>query len=441
MSTNDNTQTSPAVIVLPDPTVKPVINVEARVMHIDAHLDEAFADKVAEWHGTNRLLEFKKAKLRPVGENPSLSQEQCDRSGLVLFGCGYSRYDDHTPTGRKPDCSSTKLVIEDLEVTEEATLKIGREVHWCDINPGVTSTQLANLIKSFHRHFPASTHLMLKWAGEAFEALRYQLGMPFVGEGSEYGARTYLQGLIKAGWYTEKACNTKRIEKLLKTSAENATLHTSERTYYTELDFIVRAMQRSGKTHAQVYEWIRVAFDCLTKDEILFEQALDELREHKNKYTVSTKPDADGSKKFLRFCLLRTDNPMALAAANFARQQIIILRNGRGQVQIFIDKKAGFNLDVIIGMMRWMESSEAMRRQISFHDMCTTEGSMTCASHLHYNRRNGQILNGTTTHPNVPATSLAPQTIIEIVLDAFHPLNISRWMKDHGVNKKTPITK
>lgn len=414
------------------------ITAKIRVMHIDAHQDEAFADKAVLWHGTTRYPGFAEAKLRPVGENPTWTQEQCDASGYVLFGCGLGRYDDHSPTGRKPNCSSTKLVLDDLEVTEEATLKIGREVHWCDNNPGVTNTQLANLVKSFHRHFPARTELLLKWTGEAFDALRNQLSMPFVGEGQEYSAGKYFKGMLDAGWYKDKACNTKRIEKMLETSAKNATMHTSDRTFYTELDFIVRAMQRSGKTHKQVYDWITTAFNCLTKDEVLFGQALEGLRERKNKYMVPFK-DETGT-HHLRFCMLHTDNPMSLAAANFARQQIIALRNSRGQVQIFIEKRTGFNLDVVIGMMRWMESSDQMRKAIGFRDMCGTDGSMACASHLHYNRAIGQILNGTPTHPNVPATALASQMIIEIIQDAFHPLHISRWLQKHGVTKRKKVS-
>lgn len=438
---NMNTVNEETLTLQHPQTTKKIIETKYRVMHIDAHLDEAFADKVACWHGSTRLPGFTKAKLRPVGENPSLTEDQCDKSGMILFGCGYGRYDDHTPTDRKIDSSSTSLVIDDLEVTESATLKIGREVHWCDVNPGVTSTQLANLVKSFHRHFPASTHLMIEWVGTAFDALREQLSMPFVGEGTEYSALMYFDGLIKSKWFPSKEENTPRIRKLLTVSAKNSTIHSQDRTYYTELDFIVRAMQRTGKSHAEVYDWVKTAFICLTKDEILFGQALEEIRKDKNKYTVPIKPE-NGERPYLRFCMLHTDNPMAKAAANFARQQIVVIRNSREQVQIFIDKKSGFNLDMVVGMMRWMETPSEIRRQIDFEDMCITNGSMACAPHLYYDRKVGQILNGTPTHPNVPSSGLASQTIIDIILRAFHPSHTSRWMYDHSLrNKETLVAK
>ena len=326
-------------------------------------------------------------------------------------------------------------MLDYLEVTEEATLKIGKEAHWCDNNPGVSSTQLANIIKSFHRPFPAKTDLMLKWAGEAFDALRYQLNMPFVGEGGEYTVLTYFQAMVEKGWYKDRACNTGRIVRLLETSIKNSKANSSERTYYTELNFIVQAMQRSGRTHAHVYEWLTTAFNCMTKDEVLFNEALKEVGEKRSRYTVSIKP-ANGEHPYLRMCFLHTDNPMALAAANFARQQIVVLRNTQNQVQIFIDKRSGHNLDVVIGMMRWMEASPEMREQISFHDMCGTSGNMACAQHIHYKPEAGQILNGSPTHPDVPATKLASQTIVDIVCQAFHPVLISRWMRDHSVRKK-----
>lgn len=406
------------------------------VTHTDAHADEAYGIYIARRYGEARLPGIKTAKVAFVLDGPFLSQAEYDEKGMATFGCGGSRYDEHCTTGRLPDSSCTKLVLEDLEVTDRAALMLGKEIDWCDRNRFVSPTQFAALVKSYHRHETGKTSEMFEWASKAFDAIIHRLNLPFVtDEKAELGIVQYFDGLLSAGWFKDNKLEAKKVRKLLERSAVNTARMNADRTYYTEADYIVRAMQRAGVDHKAVYDWVTKMAVPLIKDQELITAAVGLIAQKRNRFTAPAKNHPTGN---VRICVLQTENQMALyTAMHIAHQEVVVLRNKVGQVKIFLDQSTGLNLDLVMGMIRWMETPVDKRDKLNFNELCRTPGSMECAPHFYYNREAGQILNGSNSHQGVLPTALALKAIEIILFHGFHPSLTGKWMRDNGVLKKS----
>ncbi len=416
--------------------VKP-IEANFRIMHVAAHADEGFADWVIRKYGRESFPGIEVAPLKLVEDSPVLTESEADEKGFIMFGTGGGRFDEHRKNGRLKDSSCTKLVVDYLKIADKATLALAKEIHWCDSNGRVSNTQLSELIKSAHRNMPAGTELVLKWLDQAFDVLHEQLSMNFSQGKGEFSALDYFVALTNAGRYANKEIQS-HVSNLFIKSAKNSHAPNIDRTFLTEIDFVVRAMQRVGKESGFIYQWLQFAIERLWADQVLFNKALNEVSEKRNRHPVWAKsPTHQGN---LWFTMVRTDNAMALRASNFLRQQITVIRNGKGQVQIFLDQKTGLNLDIVMGMIRFIETPVERRSLLNWHEICTTPGNHPSAPNWNYNREVGQIFNGSSTHPGVPPTPLMSKMIVAIIKSAFHPDLIARWKKNYGVVEK-PVTK
>lgn len=408
------------------------ITVNILLAHTNAHPDEAFGIWCGRKHGMKHFPGIDTAVMKSVDKSPELTDAEYDAKGILPFGCGMGRFDDHCATGRLPNTSTAMLVMRYLGVTDKATLAIGNEVHWCDTNAGVLNTQLAELVKAAYRTMPGKDGIIMPIMMKVFEALYEQLTMNYSEGRSEHGALNYFESYVKSGIFKDPA-HQKRVRTMLQKSAEAKNKPGSGRTFYTDLDFIVRAMQRTGVPQADIGEFMRFAFTTLEADLIMFDKALEGVDKEKNQFTAPAKSgQREGN---LQCVMVHTDNRMTLRAANWRHKQLTVIRNSKGQVQIFIDRKTGLTLDTVMAMIRWMETPVHERTKLNWHDLATTSGSHPTAPHWYYNREHAQIFNGSDTHPGEKATELASQAFIEINRHAFHPANINKWQFMHGVKK------
>ena len=256
---------------------------------------------------------------------------------------------------------------------------------------------------------------MLKQVKVALDAIHTRLTMKYATGPSELGIKDFFVTAVKNKVFPNKEV-IERVRQLLDRSLERQT------ESVTELDYIVRALQRCSVTANDTYEWARFAFDALKHDQELFQEALEIVGQRKNMLENVQVGD-----RMMTVTLVHTDNPMALRASNYRRRPLTLIRNSRGQVQIIADPKKNLRLDTLMAMIRWMETPENERARLDWSDLTTKDGIHPTAPNWFYNRSKGQIFNGSQTHPGVKATEIHSQNFIEMIRHAFCGRGIGIW--------------
>lgn len=425
----------------PDPankTPKTVIPIKnAVILHTSPDFDAYGGYYFAQRFGTAHFPGVDEAPMKFVDKSPQMADSQYDAAGVLPFDTGYGRFDHHRPNGRIPDSSTVKLVCEYMGVTDQAMLSIAEEIHWGDNNRGVTDTQIGGLIKSANRNSPSSrVTVYSEFVVPALDAIHKQLSWNFSSTNSEASALAFLEGMIQSGWIkTEKL--QERMRRMFKASGERSEgagqTGDSERTFLTEIDFIVRCFQRNGVEQKDIFTWLRTPVNMIKADEALFEKALDEVRGNPNKLSIDARmPDGD---ERIWGSFIRSDNPMILRAANFCQQDVVAIRNKRNQTQIMLSHKTGLTLDSLTAMIRWLEAPQDARQTLEWNDLMK-DGIHEAAPNWYYERKRGQLFNGSLTHPGMKPTSIGAQGIVDAMNHAFHPKRIARWQSDRKITSK-----
>jgi hypothetical protein len=411
-----------------------------RILHASADLDAYGGDWILLKHGADHFPGYADAPLKFVDQSPQLTDAQYDAAGVLPIDTGRQRFDHHRAEGRLPDSSAVKLVCEYVGVSDPATLAIAEEIHYGDNNPGISNTQLGGLVKSANHSLKRGGLEIAKWLYQALDVLHSQLTMHFLeGEGEKSGL-TYFEAMVEGNWFKKDTQYVPHIRKLLnasiKWSSNPGSTPDSDRTYYTELDFIIRAMQRNGKGDEEICLWLDKTIRFLIADQVLFEKALKVVAENRNKRSVRALFDSGvGS---IAYCMLHTDNPMSLSAANFSEFDLTGIRNHKGQVQIFLQRKTRLSLDTLVAMIRSMDADPATRAKLDWQDLMK-DGIHPAAPNWHYDRKTKRLFNGSNTHPGVPPTQLESRDIAEAMINAFHPEQIERWMTAHKITVPTNV--
>lgn len=127
----------------------------------------------------------------------------------------------------------------------------------------------------------------------------------------------------------------------------------------------------------------------------------------------------------IKLAIARSDNP---EASKFARSEagggadIVIQHQTRGNTQVFINRKSGKGIISLRDLAR-MVRIEEQKLKGSFlvrdWNLLAVEGKIEGAEEWYYHPEGEMLLNGSLTAPNVPATKISLERLIELTRIAF----------------------
>ncbi|MBI5134469.1 MAG: hypothetical protein HZA81_03750 [Candidatus Taylorbacteria bacterium] len=387
--------------------VEPIVAVYA---HNRADNDEMLGTWQFDRFGAEAFPGVKNAKLVFLAEKLETTYPNriyIGLGGTVKNPQGYV-FDEHTPQGRLQGTCAALLVAQRLRVLGKPGMKeLLEETLWCDTQPKVGHTQLANLIKIMHRvkggGDQEATYL---WASAAYDAIVF--------------GRTDERFDLEAAWkdyslhrgYNKAHNSTQKVSRYIRGSVA----HKGERV--TELAAIASKMRSPVRER-----WLKEAFRALYLDEVLHMKALAEMKEK----PVAVEIDVDSAKA--RAFFIESDNEYAGKAAKSSIEgpwAIVAIRSSSGQYQVVSNPNGGPSLEDFATMVRMAEHKARTGRKASIVE-AMGNGTKECSPewHLAFERL---LLSGSFAHPY--NRSLLPMSaIIDIAKSAFSGNGQAEWIE------------
>ncbi len=401
------------------------------IVHERPHWDEIVGVWLAQTYGGGKYVGLDKAAIRFVEEDPLGGDNRFDSEGLYPIGTGKGRCDDKGPDGkRKAGKCSALLVAEDLgvEKNQELILLLEETLH-CDTQKGVRLTQLAEALKLIMLKFgTAGQEFFLQHSLTVVGAIVAQCANRYTAGRGEKGALDFFEGFVRNGRFTDQ-----RIIGFMRKQLQIGAAHTES---VTEIDFVLRAMQRNGTSLKDTTEFARFIL-----------QHVYQVQEHIRDLSQVIKPDnkthrGQNSREFVttglfddcerpvRFIIVDSDDPFAHRATSYLRYDVHVIRQSTGNVQVFANTSKGVKLHVVAAMIRWLELPSDQKT--GFLDELEDAGIIEGVSHWYYFVEAQMLFNGSQTHTGVRPTELAGQAIVDVLRHAFHPREIGKWKALHG---------
>lgn len=419
------------------------IPINTILIHTEPHLDEIEALRRLRTYGNNFFPGIEKATLRFTQGLDPRPDSSFDSAGILPVGCGHTRFDEHRDgIDRLPNECATTLVDKHLGLGTDLTLKkISEEVLRCDCKRGVKNTELAEVIKVGNRRLKNNGvnigEFVVKWATVALQAIHNQLCFNFAAVTGEKSLLKLFEELKKSGRFpNEKACAS--LEKQVRVSMER------KGQSITELAFVIECLYRTNTVPAgEIVDWVRFPLDHIYDDQVAFWEAVEECKSKGSWFQVRTL--CRGSEQYFPLLVIRSDNPLVMRAGKLKEAggaAVIVLRNGKSNVAVFIDCNIpGLNLVNFARMIRWLELPKDERGaptvKIPWEDL-GNEGEIKEVPQWYFFRQAQQLFNGSQTHPDVPATMIADKVLVDLARRAFHPRLVGDWMRERNIPLPEP---
>lgn len=389
------------------PRVEPVVAV---YLHNRGDNDEMLGAWEFERFGAEAFPGVKNARLVFLAER--LESTHPNRIYIGLGGTvknpqGYV-FDEHTPQGRLQGTCAAMMVAQRLRILEKPGMKeLLEETLWCDTQPKVNHTQLANLIKIMHRvkggGDQEATYL---WASAAYDAIVFGK----VDERFDLEA-AWKDYSLRRG-YKKEHNSTQKVSRYIRGSVARR----NERV--TELAAIASKMRSPVRER-----WLKEVFRALYLDEVLHMKALAEMKEK----PVAVEIQVDSAKA--RAFFIESDNEYAGKAAKSSIEgpwALIVVRSSIGQYQVVSNPNGGPSVEDFATMVRMAEHKARTGRKVSIVE-AMGNGTKECSPewHLAFERL---LLSGSFAHPY--NRSLLPMsTIIDIAKSAFSGSGQADWIE------------
>lgn len=442
------TTTKTAVPAAPTAKQRAPIPVTETIQHVGAHQDEHVARYLWEAYGESAFPGARTSTGRFTLGLPMRTDAEFDAEGKVPFGCGGGRYDEHRAEGRLDNMCSALLVANDLGLMVDKTIaRMVNEALRCDTTRGVKNTELAELIKMYHRRLKNADDFVWRWSKKAIQAVHHQLVYQYTAGTGEKSLAEIFEALLKAGRYESESEHGQRSvaklrEYVEKSMARRARLERNpnpkEGDYIFELAFIVEALHRCTKviTPEDVVEWVRFALDHLYADQVEFmkceEYCRKSLAEKKGWYDVNA--CVKGKRRALKLFVSKSDSSIMPRAARYAGADVIIIRNSQNQVGVFIDSTIrGLHMVDFTRMVRWLELED--KRSASWYELGKDE-EHPLVDNWYFFRQAQMLMNGSTTHPNKRPTQISLDTLIDIARHAFDRKRVDDWREARGIETR-----
>ncbi|MGC9605483.1 MAG: hypothetical protein ABSF56_01875 [Minisyncoccia bacterium] len=373
-----------------------------------SHLDEItgvrelqlFGEKIFPGVGTAKIV-FSDKEVRG-------DRKDCLYVGV---GNGKSEFDEHRPDGRlQNECAAT-LVARRLGILNKPGLKeLLTEVLRCDTQPKTFPTQLANLVKAMHRVKKGTdqygTYL---WVCKALDAIVFR----------ERNER------IDPRWLWQEFCRVREVPQDEAFEIVNRLVNESfsrRNSLVTELASIVSRMSvKAG------WLWLGETFSMLLRDADMFLEAVKEM--NSDKLVAFDVQTADGIEPAY---FITTNNEHAGRAAVSrltGKATICVVRNTNGHTQIFSNPDMKLPMGNFIALLRMAEFRKWTGKRLPAK-RAYGAGTIPECKQWHLPNPN-MILNGSLTHPWIPASILSLEEIQEIARVAFTATGRDLWIKEY----------
>lgn len=185
---------------------------------------------------------------------------------------------------------------------------------------------------------------------------------------------------------------------------------------------IIKAMHRNGKSVREILKWASQGLETIYQDQERFSGPLAEEYAAKARIVPLPSPGPDG--KPMVACLIQSDME---GVDRYARSKkgcsaaIVLLKNSKGQIQIFANKKYPLRFDDLVVMVRLEEQMKAGGKpKITDWKLLAAYEKVEGIEAWFYHK-GGFLLNGSTTAPDVLPTKLTLDEILKLALIAFSP--------------------
>jgi hypothetical protein len=393
------------------------------VMHQNPHWDEVVAYYLWYQYGDKKFQNTKGAAIRFVESDPVGTDEEFDKDGILPIGCGKGRFDEHREGVERleGECATT-LVAKYLGIRNKPELErlIDETLHF-DTHEGCASTQLPEILKRAHRN-TSDNYATMDWALLPIAAMVRLEKYHYAKRKGEKNLVDIMKESVEKGLYTEDPRIQKRMTDLLQQSEQD-----KERSI-TELAYVLQALYRNGYDEDAISSWLVTPLDQIVTDQIEFWKEVEICKTRKVRKIIAK---IDNQEFALRLIVCRSDSLHAQKAARYLGANVVLVRNSRGNVQIYIDTRIrGLSLRTAAKMIRWLEPSRDSRN-VRFSKLgYVGKGSETDL--WYYFEKAEMLFNGTMTQVERP-TQIKIVELVNVLQHAFHPYGIAKWCKKYGV--------
>ncbi|MFA6536487.1 MAG: hypothetical protein WCT25_03635 [Candidatus Paceibacterota bacterium] len=417
---------------------KTPIPVDEILTHARAHWDELVAWKLLIWYGEKFFPGISKAKLFFAGATTEGTDAMFDQRKILRIACG-GRFDEHRNggSGRIPGKCSTILVADYIELADAPYLRrLFKETLECD-ERNVSATRFPQIMKAAYRAFPNDPAFIFRKSQCVVAAIIKAEMCQFAPKANEPTLTSLFEEVLKER--AEHFTDEKAIEHIKRLYAES---DRAGEEFVTELSFIVKAMFRRDDPIKDISDWVWFVSGILYADQVAFRTARDFCKANAVEHRVVMQ-----NGRHLRLGVVQTDLESALQVMLYFKYDIVIIKNGKGQVQVCTAKSArerhGVNLGNFVRMWRWLELPVQDKETYTWQQLGVA-GNHEGVDTVYYHRGSQEAsvenaYNGTTTHPNVPPTRVALDMLVNCIQHAFTVDGVAQWMRGRAVRMEKRV--
>lgn len=428
----DQSNSTPVSTPVPIPT-------REIMLHKEPHNDEVVGGTIVRSYVAQEYFPgADKAVVSFVEKDIPGTDEMFDSAQKLPLGCGGDvRFNDHRgPDGRiAGECTAT-LVAKYLEIDGlPAYQRLLEETLWCDTHKVGSSTLLPSVLKAVNRHMPNNSLRVFEWGEDAIDAIIERERWGYAAVSGEMSLTQIFAAYRRKVAKNCDASSLDRLEDAIGKSERNGTKSV------LELSYIVGALARrcDPDTHLpdrkpiDVMQWCQLAFESMYDEqtEFLKEKARLEI-EKPHWFTIQAElAHRDRKLKLISF---QSESRASLSVALSLGADVILIRDSVGHMRIHTRKGIyGMDLESAASMIRVL-MSQAAKNPITHGNWTALGkgGEHDDAPGLYHDVQGVALLNKSESHEAEPI-NIATQTLIEILLFAFHPDGVREWCNERAI--------
>lgn len=413
------------------------------ITHTQPHLDEAAGIWLLRKYGSEVFPGIEHAKVLYLAKELKPGEIAAMlKLGAVFVGVGGGEFDEHAATAfseqgrRRGECAATLVGRKFGLLTDVAVGPILEEVKYCDSHGKTRETELGSLVKLRNRQNPENPDEVVRWTSVALEALHDYLIVRETHEGAE---TPDLKEILR-NHGAVRSWENKDVIIRLRQEIGQSIGQWNHKHLLTELAALWEAVSWYYRQQPQqASEWLALILDEMYAEQVEFSAAVQEFSEKARVVEFEAVVEIEGKIKIVHqpLAYIHSDNTLMCKASRSTKtgmHTVLILKNSRGNVQVFLDKDWKLNLVNLIRMIRWLELRKKHKSAPwwNWHELGRSE-EFPGTRHWFYFKEGEMLFNGSLTKPDVTPTTLTPEEIIYAATHAFRPDLVEKWKSEHGV--------
>ncbi|HRH22827.1 MAG TPA: hypothetical protein PLB51_02440 [Candidatus Paceibacterota bacterium] len=381
--------------------------------HKKPHGDEIFAIAILKRF---RAGAFYSAPIYTVGSDEE-AKKFASENRSILLGIGGGPFDEHGKD--TAECAAT-LVAEHVNLDPLKFFRLLEEVREGDLKRVNQKTRLPEVMKVLYDHHTEED--VCGWALVAYDTLLKGIlenRIPLV-KRTEIVQEVAVELLEE---YSSQKHILFRVWKEIQESVNN------NKGTLTELSTVAELLSQTDSKLAR--DWLKFGLRAIFSRQIDFEEALKKIKESRHFTVPFVKKEGNSTMKwcgefvgvFLRGQNLQFSR--AFRSARGGSLDIAIVRNDDGHVQIFSCVEAKVPMEDCVRAIRFAEARK--RNSVRTLESFGCGEKDPSVPQWFYFKKNGALMNGSRSHPNVEVTQLSDDEIMEAVKNAFHPDCTVMW--------------